>query len=254
MSAKKKNAASTTPCGVPISFQWPPNEIGYGTPEERSARAIMGMVEAALVLAELQNGSRELSTEEAGMKARQCAEYAIEWMVASATKSSKFLPIHLWSLNQKTKRCLEELAVKRNPWAIELSGLRNGIELQLEKSLKEFRRSQRGGRKIDWDAAENRAVFALFKEITHAREGLKMILEKADRPADELIGSLHPTAAAIARLEDLSPDTWEEWHEVGNEVKKDLSLEIDSDHLREAWERWGKMALTVPLTHLIFTR
>lgn len=216
------------PLGAPLELPSKENE--------REIRALAELLTAGRGLREACQAAADLAM--VGRFVFSVGEACLAWMAARAAQDDCRAAVHLVALRVASKAAVDEMPAK--------SIIAGKTALMAAKQIgrqKKPKGSPKGGRKFDFSQGDNRTVVELRCKIEAYR--LRWSLVKSP-PVDVL-----PIPAACIVLDDLSPETWPAWHEVGKMILHSEG-EGASSHLKAAWERLAKLPLDMPVTSLFF--
>lgn len=165
-------------------------------------------------------------------------EASIEWMAARAAQDDTRAAIHLVELRVASHAVIDRILP---------ASLSGKVAQQVSRriaSQKKRQGSPKGGRKVDFSQDDNRTVIELFGIIEAYRFRWRLIAASDSKRIPKGIDAI--PAACIA-LEDFTPATWPDWHEVGKRILKSEGKGASS-HLKEAWQRMSKLPSGMPPT------
>lgn len=220
------------PLGKPLELPCKENE--------REIRALAELLTAGRGLQEACQTAADLAT--VGQFVFSVGEACLAWMAARAAQDDCRAAYHLVALRVASKTAVDKIPAE---------SFAGKTALMASKRIGAQKKpigSPKGGRKFDFSQGDNRTVVELHGKIEAYRS--RWLLVKSPQFTTPPVNIL-PIPAACIVLDDLSPETWPAWHEVGKMILRDEGKGASS-HLKGAWERLSKLPPDMPATPLFF--
>lgn len=215
---------------------------------DREREALLELARHVRALQESDCGAMAADSGKVGFAASLLGVAAVEWLAARAAQGDTAAADGLFDCWAAAQAALNTVQIQTDA-----AGLTVRHRRKLRKDAKEIPAllsSPRGGPRIDLKTADNQTVLFLWRTIEAYRMGWRIVSRGGNiaPPA-----GLHPIPAACVNLDDLGPDTWPAWGDVGKMILRTRG-EGATSHLRAAWKRIGKFAHLLPATPDDMTR